>query len=330
MRNYIAITALIGLAALTSCSSDIDYDDAVGRNFFAMDTAITFKGSAEDAETAENVITELDALFDRYSEKSDIYALNCRMQKEVSPYTAGIISEACSLSSQYGQDVSIFGGAITDCWNIGSESPKVPSETEIAAAVESLKKSSFDLDEMSFADEFGNIDLGSVAKGYALDKVREELGDDAFYIVSASSSVLLNGTKPDGEEFTVSVRDPENPDSSLGIISTEACFVSTSGGYERFFEADGKKYSHIFNLETGQPSETDLTSVTVMCDSGIKSDFLSTLIYVRGTECLEEYLSDEEFLVLAVTDDNEIYLSSGVDFEPAKDCSYEIKEFVNE
>lgn len=293
-----------------------------------MDTAITFKGGREDSQKAAELISELDELFDRYSEDSEIYAINHRQNMELSEDTKRIIASSAELSEKYGSDVNIFSGDITDCWNISSGNPRVPSDEEIEEALRSCNNSSFSLEAMSFADENGSIDLGSVAKGYALDRVHEELGEDSYYIVSSGSSVLLNGNKPDGERFTVAVRDPETG-GTLGTVRTDACFVSTSGGYERYFELDGKRYSHIFDLNTGCPSETDLISVTVICGSGIESDFLSTLIYLGGTARLGEYLYSEEFSVIAVTEDKEIYLSEDVDFELTED-SYEIKELSDE
>ncbi|MCD7890394.1 MAG: FAD:protein FMN transferase [Ruminococcus sp.] len=330
MRKKIIMAALLASTVFSaSCSVGSQSDEAVEKTVFAMDTAVSFKGSSQDAEMAEEILYRLDSLFDRYSEESDIYAINNRMSCDISEDTENIIISACELSELYGSDVSIFGGNITDCWNINSENPTVPSDEEIEAALDSFRKASFSLETMSFADENGSIDIGSVAKGYAMDKIYEELDSDSYYIVSANSSILLNGEKPDGEPFIVSLRDPES-DGTLGTIRTEACFLSTSGGYERYFEADGCRYSHIFDLNTGRPSETDLTSVTVICDSGIKSDFLSTLIYLEGTARLGEYLDDETLKIVAVTENREICLSDGIDFELNEDSSYTIKEADNE
>ena len=90
-------------------------------------------------------------------------------------------------------------------------------------------------------------------------------------------------------------------------------FVSTSGGYERFFEAGGKRYIHILDLKTGRPSESDLASVTVICDSGIKSDFLSTAIFIGGKEGLTKYLDDSSIQIIAVDNDGEIIYSQSLE-----------------
>lgn len=300
------------------------------RTLFVMDTAVTLKGSKSDTEKAADVLTRLDGLFDRYDDTSDISVINSRKNAPISDETTDLIRQSVGLSEKYGNEVSIFAGDITDCWNINSENPKVPSQAEIHSALESTANADFSLDTMQFSDENGSIDVGSVAKGFALDKIKSELEEGLCCIVSMTSSVLMYGSKPDGEKFTVSVRDPENGSKTIGTIMTDECFLSTSGGYERYFEAEGKRYSHIFNLETGKPSETDLTSVTVICQSGIESDFLSTLIYTGGTEKLGEHLENDHISILAVTDKHEIYHSDDMEFIPAENSGYTVKEWTDE
>lgn len=329
-KSLLSAALLLSLSVGCSMPEAAPHNFETEKNFFAMDTAVSFKGSSSGAEKTEDILYRLDELFNRYSEKSDIYALNRRENQDISDYTKEIISSACALSDKYGSDVNIFAGDITDCWNISSDNPRIPSDEEIAAALNSSRNALFLLDKMSFADGNGSIDLGSVAKGYALDKVREVLGKDELCIVSSSSSILLNGKKPDGKKFNVSIRDPENGEKMLGTIKTDACFISTSGGYERFFEIDGEKFTHIFDLNSGRPAETDLTSVTVMCGSGIESDFLSTLIYIGGTDKLSQCLGNDSFKAVAVTENREIYLSNGIDFKLSPDSGYIIKEFSDE
>lgn len=325
MRIRSLAAAAICCVALTGCSSD---DPQTQRTVFVMDTAATVKGTPSDVDLAVNTLTHLSGLFDRYDKKSDIYSINNRLDAAVSDYTAELIEQSVRLSGIYGKNVSIFAGDITDVWNISSDEPAVPSEKMISDALKSFRNASFSLDTMSFADENGSIDVGSVAKGYALDKVAEQLGDDCC-IVSMTSSVLLHGKKSGGEKFSVSIRDPADGERSLGTLHTDECFLSTSGGSERFFEIDGKRYIHIFDLSSGMPCETDLTSVTVICDNGIKSDFLSTLIFIEGTDQLGKYMADPQLGIIAVTDQNMIYISENVDFSLAENCGYKLEVWKN-
>lgn len=103
----------------------------------------------------------------------------------------------------------------------------------------------------------------------------------------------------------------------MGTVSTDSCFLSTSGGYERYFIADdGKKYCHILDPKTGMPAESDLTTVTVFCDSGLKSDFLSTLIWMEGSENLPAHLKAKEYQIVAQDTAGTLYVSDGLDFTP--------------
>ena len=86
------------------------------------------------------------------------------------------------------------------------------------------------------------------------------------------------------------------------------------------------KYFHIFDTDTGRPSETDLTSVTVFCKSGIDSDLLSTMIFAGGTEKIGEYLKNENIQVVAIDKENSVYLSDGTDFTITDKEKYKIAE----
>lgn len=328
MRIGSLAAAAVCCIALTGCASDASRRPQTQRTVFVMDTAASVKGTASDVDIAVDTLTHLSDLFDRYDKKSDIYSINARLDTAVSDYTAELIEQSVRLGGIYGGNVSIFAGDITDIWNISSDKPAVPSEEMISEALESFRCASFSLDTMSFADENGSIDVGSVAKGYALDKIEEQLGGDCC-IVSMTSSVLLHGKKSNGERFSVSIRDPSDGERSLGTLHTDECFLSTSGGCERFFEIDGKRYIHIFDLSSGRPCETDLTSVTVICDNGIKSDFLSTLIFIEGTARLGKYMEDPQLGIIAVTDKNTIYISENVDFSLAEDCGHKLEVWKN-
>lgn len=320
MRIGAFAAAAMFCAVLGGCSAD---KPQTTRTVFVMDTAASVKGTAEDVESAVDTLTTLGGLFDRYNQSSDIYSINNRLNKAVSDDTSELILQSVRLEESYGDSVSIFAGDITDAWDIASDNPQIPSDKEINEALESFRNASFSLETMSFADENGSIDPGCVAKGYALDKVKERLGEDCC-IVSMSSSILLHGQKPNNEKFSVAIRDPADGGRSLGTLYTDECFVSTSGGYERFFEADGRRYIHIFDLQSGTPCESDLTSVTVICGSGIKSDYLSTLIFIGGTERLGEFMNDPALKIVAVTDENVVYISEGVELTLAEDCGYKL------
>jgi thiamine biosynthesis lipoprotein len=210
------------------------------------------------------------------------------------------------LTERYGTGVSMTCGALTDLWGISDGTYHIPDDDEIAAALETVTHDGTVADGTRY-------DFGAAAKGYACDEAFRILQNSGaeYGVISLSSSTLLYGKKPDGSLFRAGITDPDG-EGYLGIIETEAAFVSTSGGYERYFEADGQRFCHILDLTTGRPAETDLASVTVIVpaeneNGGILSDFLSTLICIRGTAEMEEWMAHEEFFVVAADSAGRIY-----------------------
>ncbi len=134
------------------------------------------------------------------------------------------------------------------------------------------------------------IDLGAVGKGLYLDECKSIATEDISGIISAGGSVLPLGEKADGSSWKVGITDPFRSGELYGTIAvTGGKCVSTSGNYERFVEYEGKKYHHILDSKTGYPAWLDgddsgIASVTVVSDSGLLSDALSTACYVAGEE----------------------------------------------
>ena len=108
---------------------------------------------------------------------------------------------------------------------------------------------------------------------------------------------------------------PANENEFLGVVSLDEGFVSTSGDYERYFEKDGKRYHHILDATTGYPAETDIISVTVVCDSGLVSDALSTACFILGEENSREILSEYNASAVFVDKDMNISTVGEIDFE---------------
>ena len=260
-------------------------EEAKEKTVFAMDTACTARTWGVDPEKICGEIKRLESVFDCHSEQSEISKLNL------------------SGSGKMSKDVT-------------GKDPKVPKDEDIAIALKTCGYENITLEGSSCTLKNGaQLDAGAAAKGYALDAAKKVLKKDGAQcaVVTMGSSSLLYGKKPDGKDFSVAVKDPESPDGMLLKFTCGECFVSTSGGYERYFERDGKRYIHIFDKTTGRPAETDLTSVTVICGSGLKSDQLSTSIFIGGTKKLGEYFADKSIQIIAVDTQGNIHISKALE-----------------
>jgi FAD:protein FMN transferase len=128
------------------------------------------------------------------------------------------------------------------------------------------------------------INLGGIAKGYAIDRaaaVLREAGVSSFF-AQAGGDLYVEGTKPDGSPFKVGVRDPRGPgETFFAIVPVENHAFSTAGDYERAFVRDGKRYHHIIDPRTGYPA-TESRSVTVWAKDAFTADAIDDAVFILG------------------------------------------------
>lgn len=280
------------------------------RSVFAFDTLgeITIYGNNESAaDNAVKKVNELNGKLNGFDESSTLYKLN--KTKEISDKDIyNIVSESVSLYERYGF-VDITIGELIYLWDINGESPTVPASGEIKSALKTTGISNISLENETVSLSGGTtLELGAVAKGYLLNELKDILKNCDSALVNFGSSILLCGDKT----FKIDIKNPLEQSDIIGTLSLCDSTISTSGDSERFFEADGKKYSHILDAKTGYPVKSDLASVSVICDDGLTGDFLSTAVYIMGSKELlktADKLQQEEIYILAVTKDNEILVS---------------------
>ncbi len=186
---------------------------------------------------------------------------------------------------------------------------RVPSADEIGTAVRAARSFERDGDRVRFVPidrgPTPGIDLGGAAKGFALDRARDVLRSShavTAAILSAGSTTLTLGDKPDGEPWRVGIEDARDP----GRVIAQAAWhgdaaLSTSGDYQRSFERDGVRYHHIIDPATGRPARGARTLSVAGRISGLESDILSTALFVRGPVRALEYARTHGLVVHLTT-----------------------------
>lgn len=129
------------------------------------------------------------------------------------------------------------------------------------------------------------LDLGGIAKGYAVDRARSILAAHGVRqaLIVAGGNVYGLGSAPGNRPWKVAVQHPRAPEAVLGVIPARDTAVDTSGDYQRFFEQDGVRYHHILDPHTGYPARRS-QSVTVTHPSAAWADALATACFVLGPE----------------------------------------------
>lgn len=293
------------------------------KSIIAMDTVVTEKIYAtEDSATyikaVGEIINGLEDKISRYEASSAVSALNKGEKVSESSLTA-VIDTLKSISEETDGAFDITVGKLVDLWGIGEDNEQVPDSKEINKALETVDYTALKEKEgYLILEGEGQLDLGAIGKGYACDMLKAYLSstDVKGAVISVGGSILAYGDyNKKGDKWNVAVRHPRSESGYLGIISLDEGFVSTSGDYERYFEKDGVRYHHIFDANTGYPASSGLISVTVVAESGILSDALSTACFIlgeeKGTELLEKYNASAVF----VDEDMNITTVGEIEFE---------------
>lgn len=132
---------------------------------------------------------------------------------------------------------------------------------------------------------------------------------------------MAHGKKPGGSEWRIGIADPGNSADYMGTVSCADKITATSGSYERYFTgSDGKRYCHIIDPKSGMPADNGVESVTVISDSGVKSDSLSTALFVMGLDKATDYWRQHrDFELVILTSDKKALIT------PALAQSFQLK-----
>ena len=318
MKNWLSAALLSAAFLLTGCSG-APAQEPESATFFAMDTAMDFTvyGDAALLDEAETLIGSLEEQVSVTDEHSDIYAIDHTGSGSLSGNAAELMEQALELCRRTGGALDISVYPIVRAWGFTTGSYQIPDEETIQSLLPLVDYTQIQYDAATGVvtlPEGMEIDLGSVAKGYAGQLAAQMLRN------SGVESALLNlggnlqtvGAKPDASPWQIGIKDPQGEDAMM-VLSVEDQAVVTSGGYERYFEQDGQTYWHVMDPSTGHPADSGLISVTIVGDEGVVCDGLSTALFVMGLEKAADLWAQScDFEAVFVTASGEVYITEGL------------------
>lgn len=300
------------LLALTSCSQEY-----IQKDFYAMDTvmniSVSGKNASEALTKASEEIFKLDALFDRGNETSEIYKLNQDKSLKCSDEVYEIIANALDISEKTDGAFDITLAPLSDLWGFYSGNFYVPKDSEISTINTGYKNIALSTENEVILNDV-TVDLGAIAKGYASDKAVTILKDYGINsaIISLGGNVYALGNK-NGNMWKVAIQNPNDSQSTILTLSVSDKAVITSGIYQRNFIENGILHHHILDPETGKNPENNLASVTVIGESGIVCDALSTAFMVMGKERSVDFLNiHKDIDAVFITKENDIFVTQGI------------------
>ena len=277
---------------------DSGYREVMGTFARIIAIAADSKTAEKSIEAAFAEIRKVDELMSDYKSDSQI----SRVNKEgfghavpVSLSTFHVLQRSIEFSklSEGAFDVTI--GPVVDLWRSAAEANSVPTPAELRLARSKVgyEKIILDANELTvrLAVDGMRLDLGGIAKGYAIDRAVEAMQQHAAgAMVDIGGDIRCFGTPPKSrDKWLIGLQDPNvAPDdistaNTLLVLNVTDAAVATSGGYRRFVLIEGKKYSHIFDTKTACSSDK-LTSVTIISKDALTADALATSVSVMGPE----------------------------------------------
>ena len=265
---------------------------------------------------AQERVMEIEGNISTTLNSSDVYRLNHGEKITVSQDTRILTTYGLNLAQQTQGALNPALYPVTSAWGFTTGTYTVPTAFELSQLLPLTDYTKIKLNWDRIELEPGMaLDFGALGKGYAGDEIVRILKERGITsaLLDLGGNVQALGKKNDGTMWNIGIRNPWGGSASAALkIADQA--VITSGGYERFFTAkDGHQYIHIIDSNTGYPVENGVVSVTIVAESGLYADGLSTGMFVMGLEKASDFWKQhKDFEMIIFTQDHNLYYTEGL------------------
>lgn len=320
MKKYIVLLLIFCILCLNGCQKAEEIQG------FSMDAPYSIRGinlSQEQTEHIRNYLSQADDTFSAYEKGSLLATLNHHKKLTVSSddipsqQLHQLVSSVLPYCNQY-FDISIR--PVSKLWNFTSEEAVLPNAEQLSHHLKSVDYRNIVLeDDFIYLEQNAELDLGAVAKGFACDEI-------ATYLNGTSAIIDIGGTiKTIGEDIIAGIKSPEHDGILCTFTLPAGKAVATSGSYERCFTHEDKLYHHILNPKTGYPVDSDFVSVSVISDSALQADILSTTYFA-----MPHPQPDDGIDAIFVTGDKRIFVTEGIKDLKLSNTEYRIVKNLQE
>lgn len=331
------LVSMLLLCACTAASSErytasfIDVFDTASQIVIYADDQ---KQANRIAQTVHQELQYYHKLFDQYHDTpgvNGVYALNHRAGTEPVSVDAPLfrlLQLGKEMYTKTGGKVNIAMGSVLSLWHDAREQGLKDPENATLPDLTELREASLHTDPehivldaekqtVFFSDPLLQLDLGAVAKGYAVERVADllEANGDTGIVLSIGGNVRTIGCRPDGTVFSIGIQNPDltSEIQHIAVAALKDASLVTSGSYQRYFIVNGKQYHHIIDPDTLMPADHAWSVSVITQDSGL-ADALSTALFTMTPEAgmafLKQYPGTEAIWVL---NDGTMILSEGME-----------------
>ena len=297
------IGALITFLIIVTTACKQNFDEILVINGLTMGTTYSIKIKTNNNANKRNIRNEIEKILSEinqsmstYIEESELSIINLSKSSDwqsVSDDLFTVINHAKKISVKTEGAFDITIGPLVNLWGFGSDKVenKIPSDEIIKSVKENtgFQKILLDKTHMKILKSNPNlyIDLSSIAKGFAVDKIALYLDKKKFknYLIEIGGEIIAKGENAEKKVWQIGIENPNgNNEIIKHTIQLNNMAMATSGNYKNYFKKDDISYSHIIDPATGKPVEHKLASVTVLNHSAMNADALATGFMVLGPE----------------------------------------------
>lgn len=292
--KYKRFTALLTAAALllSGCSGLTKKRSQVYTDTL-FDTVVRIEildaADEEVLKGCEDICRKYHSMFSNKIEDSEISRINSAGGNpvEVSDETVKLIRKGIYYGDLSNGAFDITIAPVSSLWDFHAEAPVPPPPEAVNEAVSHVDYKNILIKDntVQLLDPYAAIDVGAIAKGYIADLVKNYLKEQGVKhaIINLGGNVLTLGSRLDGSDYNIGIQKPfDAAGEPITSVKVSNQSVVTSGTYQRYFEAEGKLYHHILDPHTGYPCENNLNSVTIITNSSLTADALSTTCFLLG------------------------------------------------
>lgn len=334
-KKYLLFLILLLTFSISGCSEEEQIKVTDTR--FSMDTFVKIDAYSDKPGEARLAIDDAMQTFQKTAQVTDrfndggpgsLYEANSKAAAApvtLAPQLAGLLNY---LDHQPDAQLDIAIAPVVDLWQLARSQNRLPAPEKLQESLRHTGKDKYHFDAaaqtLSYNDPDVKLDLGSVAKGYAVDASAATLKKHSGItcaLINAGGNIKAIGNKPGNMPWRVAIQHPRDPEAFLGTVMLhDGQSAATSGDYQRYYELNGIRYHHILDPQTGQPSRLH-QSVTVITPSALDADYHSTLFFLLPTTEIKNRLTAaKDLAVVIVENDGSIFVSENLQqtWQPAK------------
>lgn len=297
---FLICSLALGLSACTNNSSKVEVHkyamDAFGSNLDITYTGEEMKGLDL---AVQNFVENFNASLSTYDPNSRISRINSNQESMLDSLNFKVLEQGMWWTKFSGGAFDLAVGPLVDLWGFGKNKPQHVDSLQVDSVRRYVGYGVFTVNNFMLSKHYPEvrIDYNAIAPGFAADMLVELLstkGINNFYI-NVGGEIKCSGVNQDSAHWLIGIEKPiDNPggqNQAMRYIRVINQGLATSGNYRKFYEMDGKRYSHTIDPRSGYPVQHDLLSVTILAPDASTADALATTCMVLGRVGAKQFLA---------------------------------------